>query len=527
MPLRGSTTYSRNLYDVRPRLDRLAEEQINRSDRRSLENLARLERSGNRTADQLGQMGDIFKDFANIPNQYRQGKTGNIKLGQLSREDQWRQEMEGGGDGAALSEEQARNVPQSSPGSSIIDGAGSSGDFQNPTLDYIQGKTSTQKYLGLPERVETTVIPGTQLSPEVRTSPTAATVLDGKYKAGINPEIRTPDEIEKRAIYGQSDLLNRPEERQVSPSMAMKPAPIAEEQQAYAPSAAQRAKDTNERRMWMAFLMKAEADAKNAAQGRLADPYRQEQLDIARERLQLDREKMGQEKGIDPYKMGQLELEKERLQLDRDKMGKVGKGGITPYQEYQIGRQRDLDAQKRADKDAAAQLKKEGKNLSPGDIRKTQEGKDALSEVSRLGKSMETWKDIMGPIEGRLRGANPYDTDAQKFQADITRAAQKIGKYMEGGVLRAEDTIKYEKMLPALSDTPEVASYKLSQVNTMLEQKQLEEADTLQQQGYNTKGVLSGGGNTKEETSNYGIKTMPDGKKYQKVPGGWVPIGRQ
>ena len=56
-----------------------------------------------------------------------------------------------------------------------------------------------------------------------------------------------------------------------------------------------------------------------------------------------------------------------------------------------------------------------------------------------------------------------------KAEDDLRRASQLIGRFMEGGVLRKEDEIKYAKMLPELSDlNPSVAMDKLDGVRAML-----------------------------------------------------------
>jgi hypothetical protein len=62
---------------------------------------------------------------------------------------------------------------------------------------------------------------------------------------------------------------------------------------------------------------------------------------------------------------------------------------------------------------------------------------------------------------------------------------QSIGKYLEGGVLRAEDEKKYEKMLPQLSDTPAVAKAKLVGIDALLKAKQQQYIQDVQTGGYN------------------------------------------
>jgi hypothetical protein len=84
---------------------------------------------------------------------------------------------------------------------------------------------------------------------------------------------------------------------------------------------------------------------------------------------------------------------------------------------------------------------------------------------------VDTYKDKMGPFGGRVNAANPYDTNAQAFQSQMKLSAQVIGKALEGGVLRKEDELKYEKILPQIGDTPEVAKKKIENVKALLKQK--------------------------------------------------------
>lgn len=57
---------------------------------------------------------------------------------------------------------------------------------------------------------------------------------------------------------------------------------------------------------------------------------------------------------------------------------------------------------------------------------------------------------------------------AKKRQAVIARVKQIIGKALEGGVLRKEDEEKYAKILPTISDPPDVAQSKIEGLITTL-----------------------------------------------------------
>jgi Arc/MetJ-type ribon-helix-helix transcriptional regulator len=75
------------------------------------------------------------------------------------------------------------------------------------------------------------------------------------------------------------------------------------------------------------------------------------------------------------------------------------------------------------------------------------------------------------PLIGALRSKNPFDTEAQSLQANISRVKQVIGKALEGGVLRKEDELKYAKILPTLNDTDAVAQYKVQVIADDLQRK--------------------------------------------------------
>jgi uncharacterized protein YjbJ (UPF0337 family) len=93
------------------------------------------------------------------------------------------------------------------------------------------------------------------------------------------------------------------------------------------------------------------------------------------------------------------------------------------------------------------------------------------------------------PIAGQLRAYNPWDTDVQSIQAQINATKQIVGKYLEGGVLRMEDEKKYEKILPKIGDTQEVAQSKLNQVKKLIDEKFQSQTETLGQAGFDVSGL--------------------------------------
>jgi len=126
-----------------------------------------------------------------------------------------------------------------------------------------------------------------------------------------------------------------------------------------------------------------------------------------------------------------------------------------------------------------------GKQLPAGELGKLADTQLAIGLVPELNKAFDEAAGAFGPITGRIRGAIPYDTQAQKAQSVIFLVKQIIGKGLEGGVLRKEDEYKYEKILPRISDTPETVKNKIDLLNRVLTSKYNTTVQTFQTGGYN------------------------------------------
>jgi hypothetical protein len=108
-----------------------------------------------------------------------------------------------------------------------------------------------------------------------------------------------------------------------------------------------------------------------------------------------------------------------------------------------------------------------GKPLSESAISKMSESRSALLALHDLRDTLKSNEQYIGPVAG-FSALNPY-SDARKAQADIDRVKQRVGKALEGGVLRKEDEEKYKKILATLNDTPSTAIYKIDQIILSLE----------------------------------------------------------
>jgi len=129
------------------------------------------------------------------------------------------------------------------------------------------------------------------------------------------------------------------------------------------------------------------------------------------------------------------------------------------------------------------------KRLSPDELLKYGEGRYMTRITDQLQEALEKSKRMFGPIEGRTRKLNLWDDPFTQLRSELENARQTIGKYKEGGVLRAEDVEKYERMLPNTSDTIETAQYKLDLLRRELVQKHKDNVAALKAQGYNTAGL--------------------------------------
>lgn len=116
---------------------------------------------------------------------------------------------------------------------------------------------------------------------------------------------------------------------------------------------------------------------------------------------------------------------------------------------------------------SAAGFEAFGKPLAESAITKMSESRAAIQSLQDLRDILKANEQYIGPVAG-LSALNPY-SPARKAQADIDRVKQRVGKALEGGVLRKEDEDKYKKILATLRDTPETAIYKVDQILQSLE----------------------------------------------------------
>lgn len=162
------------------------------------------------------------------------------------------------------------------------------------------------------------------------------------------------------------------------------------------------------------------------------------------------------------------------------------RAGADPFGVKAMGAKKEMLQLQEAQRKASQEQK--GFKLPPDKVLSVQEGQQLPVALSDIEGTIAQNKDLFGPVSGRMSSMNPYDTRAQTIDSQMRTYSQKVGRYLEGGVLRKEDEDKYRKMLPQLTDTPEVANNKLAVVKQMLAAKHNADVEALSKQGYDVSG---------------------------------------
>jgi hypothetical protein len=146
-----------------------------------------------------------------------------------------------------------------------------------------------------------------------------------------------------------------------------------------------------------------------------------------------------------------------------------------------------------------------GKALPPAAVTAIATTKSAVDNLKDLKTAMKDAEGYMGPI-GSLQALNPW-SDARKLVAKVDAVRQRVGKALEGGVLRKEDEEKYKAILAELSNTPELAYSKIDGMVSMLEN--------------DVKNYLA-----ELRLSGRRVNTTPEGRPGSEDEGAPPPVGR-
>ncbi len=124
-----------------------------------------------------------------------------------------------------------------------------------------------------------------------------------------------------------------------------------------------------------------------------------------------------------------------------------------------------------------------GLTLSASEAGKIGDFNASLAQLNVLSESFSNPDAPQGPIS-QIRKANPYDWQAQAKQQLVAATKQLVGKALEGGVLKAEDEKKYEKILPKIGDTYDSAIQKTKNLETMIGNAYNSRLEALRNSGY-------------------------------------------
>lgn len=100
---------------------------------------------------------------------------------------------------------------------------------------------------------------------------------------------------------------------------------------------------------------------------------------------------------------------------------------------------------------------------------------NATGTSAAIGAALPNW----------VTNVTGWGTDAKKKQALIDRVKQVIGKTLEGGVLRKEDELKYEKILPTVGDAPAIVQSKLEGLDAAITKRKSRRLEALEDAGFN------------------------------------------
>jgi hypothetical protein len=139
-----------------------------------------------------------------------------------------------------------------------------------------------------------------------------------------------------------------------------------------------------------------------------------------------------------------------------------------------------------------ASNREQGRAVTAGDAGRLAELDTSLDDVDVLSVVIQGVEGATGNLAA-FQASLPnwatnmvggWGSEAKSKQAVIDRVRQVIGKALEGGVLRKEDETKYAKILPVVSDHPEVVATKLAGLKSAITQRKERELDAREDAGY-------------------------------------------
>lgn len=169
---------------------------------------------------------------------------------------------------------------------------------------------------------------------------------------------------------------------------------------------------------------------------------------------------------------------------------------------------------------APANTREQGRQVTSGDAGDIAEFNTALDDLASLRKELEgngatgTSAQALANLWTPITNLTGWGADAKAKQAQIDRVKQVIGKALEGGVLRKEDELKYEKILPTIKDSPELVQSKLNGLVKAIQRRQQRKLDALDSAGYD----VSRFGTPGAESASMVTMRAPNGETQQVRP---------
>jgi hypothetical protein len=380
-------------WDLDPRL---AEDFANREERANNHNQELQARQGDIAAHGIERMGDVLSNGLKDGYQaYRQGKADRtqqnfdkIRYDRLRAEDEY---WNGPWDGAGIGGTSSYGASGGNGGGASGDGGlgpNSLGNDGSPALGTIQQAGGGMAEDDAPRTV--------RLEPSRSFSPGAVAVLDGKAKPGFNPAVTgmqnpTTDYLQGKTSTPQYLGLNRPQPMPMPGAAGQPSGPATNPSQAAAPSGAGAGigtapsdfasrqivsrgttydgdpSKTRLQHKWDLGLIKSEEEIdqmRKGKNGRNAPWINTGKFDAEGHPIRFNQltGEYAVDSGVtgqapkDPtamtqYQQGQLEIGKEKNRIDAVKAAKDGKsGGLTPYQQWQIDHANQNDQNRRDDK---------------------------------------------------------------------------------------------------------------------------------------------------------------------------------
>ena len=143
----------------------------------------------------------------------------------------------------------------------------------------------------------------------------------------------------------------------------------------------------------------------------------------------------------------------------------------------------------------------------------------SLYQMGEMLTGLADPKTPTGPM-AYLRQYNPYDVEAQGGRQLIAATKQMVGKALEGGVLRAEDEIKYAKILPRVGDPLAVIKRKSETLGKMLNNAYKAHLSALSKAGYDVRGFQTGDPAAPAAPATGGSKTVSTKEEWDALPKG-------